>query len=540
MTPDTRPPAPRSRAGDPKLIETEVGLPSFAVPVARQSLPEDLLREASRRLGVLCLVSASVWAANLLLLNFVYAVPGTVPDERVASYWKWQTLYDLVIISNILASLGLFWFTRQRRRSPHLVLNLALVYEVLTALSVGLLDYAEQGPTEGVSWIAVIILLFAPMIPTAPRKTLVVALLAASMGPIGALIWKALGAELGLRQVLLLSIPNYLCAAMAPVISHLITRLGREVRQAREMGSYLLGELIARGGMGEVWQATHRFLVRPAAIKLIRPETIGASTPEQAGVLVQRFRREARAAAALHSPHTIQLYDFGVSSDGTFYYVMELLNGMDLQNLISRHGPLPPERAIHLLRQVCESLGEAHDRGLVHRDIKPANIQVCRVGRDCDFVKVMDFGLVKRYGAVDPSDPGLTSPNMVAGTPAYLSPETASGESIDHRSDIYSLGCVAYWMLTGRQVFDADGVLQMVARHIQATPEPPSRYSAFPISAELEEIVLACLAKRPSERPSSAWELADRLAQCVGSPWTREDARRWWQTRLEPEPAVIL
>jgi serine/threonine-protein kinase len=416
------------------------------------------------------------------------------------------------------------------------------VYEVFTAFSVGFLDYADQGPTEGVSWIAVIILLFAPIIPASPRKTLVTALSAATMGPAGALIWKALGTEPeSLRQILLLSIPNYLCAAMAPVVSHLITRLGREVRQAREMGSYVLGNLIARGGMGEVWQATHRFLVRPAAIKLIKSETLGAGTPEQAKVMVQRFRREARAAAALRSPHTIQLYDFGVAGDGTFYYVMELLNGMDLQSLVSQHGPMPPARAIHILKQICESLGEAHTRGLIHRDIKPANIQVCRMGRECDFVKVLDFGLVKRAGPAEPSEPGLTSPNMLAGTPAYLSPETASGEPIDQRSDIYSLGCVAYWMLTGRQVFVADGLMQMIARHIQAVPEPPSRDSPFPVPAELDAIVLDCLAKFAAQRPASAWELADRLAKCEpNSTWTREDAQGWWQNRLEPEQAVAL
>ena len=527
-----------------RLIETEIGssLPSPPGGGARQTLPEDLLREASRRLGTICLISACVWSANLLLLNFVYAVPGNVSAERAASYLKWESLYDLVIISNVVVSLGLFWFTRRRSVDPRLVLNIALVYEVLTAFSVGLLDYAEQGPTEGVSWIAVVILLFAPMIPTTPRKTLVTALLAASMGPLGALIWKLLGVEpVGLRQILLLSIPNYLCAGMAPVVSHLITRLGREVRQAREMGSYVLGNLIATGGMGEVWQATHRFLVRPAAIKLIKSETIDAGRAEQARVMVQRFRREARAAAALRSPHTIQLYDFGVAADGTFYYVMELLNGMDLQNLVSRHGPLPPARAIHILKQICESLGEAHTRGLIHRDIKPANIQICRMGRECDFVKVLDFGLVKRAGPGEPSEPGLTSPNMLAGTPAYLSPEVASGEPIDHRSDIYSLGCVAYWMLTGRQVFQADGLMQMIARHIQAQPEPPSRHSPFTLPAELDGIVLDCLAKFASQRPASAWELADRLAQCeLASAWTREDAQSWWQTRLEPEPAVAL
>ncbi len=528
-----------------RLVETEIGItPKQRGSADRQRLPDDVLQEAARRLGVLCLISAVVWTANLLLLNLVYAVPGEAALEpiRAAAYWKWRSVYDVVIGTNILGSLGLFWFTRRRNQRPQLILDLALVYEVLTALSVGILDYVKQRPTEGVSWIAVIILLFAPMVPSTPRKTLATALLAASMGVVGALVWRALGVQTaGLQQILLLSTPNYLCAAMAPVVSHIITRLGREVQQARAMGSYLLGELIARGGMGEVWQATHRLLVRPAAIKLIRPEALGASTPDQAKVMVQRFRREARAAAALQSPHTIQLYDFGVSSDGTFYYVMELLNGLDLQRLVSEYGALSPARTIHILQQVCESLGEAHDRGLVHRDIKPANIQVCRRGRECDYVKVLDFGLVKHVASGDPAEADLTAPNLLAGTPAYLSPETVTGEPVDHRSDIYSLGCVAYWMLTGRHVFEAESVVQMIARHMQAIPEPPSRFSPEPLPSGLEQVVLACLAKRPADRPKSAWELADRLAECeTVTPWTREDARCWWETRLTPEPAVIF
>jgi hypothetical protein len=525
-----------------RLVETEIGAAPARPSGSGHSLPEDVLRDAAQRLGVLCLISAMAWTANLLLLNYVYAVPGTLASGRVASYEKWRTLYDAVIAINVLGSLGLFWFARRNTRRSQFILDLALVYEVLTALSVGILDYAEQGPTEGVSWIAVIILLFAPIVPSTPGKTLAAAMVAASMGPAGAMVWRALGAEpAGLEQILILSIPNYLCAAMAPVVSHIITRLGSEVRQAREMGSYLLGELIARGGMGEVWQATHRFLVRPAAIKLIKPETLGADRPGQAEIMVRRFRREARAAAALHSPHTIQLYDFGVSRDGTFYYVMELLNGLDLERLVARHGPIPAARTIYILRQACEALGEAHDRGLVHRDIKPANIQICRRGRDCDYVKVLDFGLVKRLTAIDGAEPGLSAPGLVAGTPAYLSPETASDAPVDGRSDLYSLGCVAYWMLTARHVFEAESVMQMVARHLQSTPEAPSRFSAEPIPAELDAIVLACLAKRPADRPTTAWELEDRLAECeLAEPWTREDARNWWQSRLTPEPAVTL
>jgi hypothetical protein len=531
---------PRLATPVARLVETEIGAAPAPPSGGGHSLPEDVLRDAARRLGVLCLISALVWTANLLLLNYVYAVPGTLASARVAAYVKWRPLYDAVITINVLGSLGLFWFARRNTRRSQFILDLALVYEILTALSVGILDYAEQSPTEGVSWIAVIILLFAPIVPSTPGKTLTAALAAASMGPAGAMVWRALGAEpVGFEQILVLSIPNYLCAGMAPVVSHLITRLGREVRQAREMGSYLLGELIASGGMGEVWTATHRLLVRPAAIKLIKADDLGARSPAQTEVMVQRFRREAQAAAALHSPHTIQLYDFGVSRDGTFYYVMELLNGLDLQSLVAQYGPLSPARTIHILRQVCEALGEAHDGGLVHRDIKPANIQICRRGRDCDYVKVLDFGLVKRLTSTDGRESGLTSPDMVAGTPAYLSPETANGDPVDGRSDLYSLGCVAYWMLTGRQVFEAEGVIQMIARHLQATPEPPSRFSEEPIPAQLDAIVLACLAKRPADRPASAWELADRLAECeLATPWTREDARRWWRARLTPESAT--
>ena len=294
------------------------------------------------------------------------------------------------------------------------------------------------------------------------------------------------------------------------------------------MGSYVLEGMIGSGGMGEVWRANHRLLARPAAIKLIKPEVLGAMSKDQREVLVERFRREAQAAAMLRSPHTIHLYDFGVTSDGTFYYVMELLNGMDLQTLVSKHGPLPPGRAIFLLQQACESLSEAHSRGLVHRDIKPANIQICQMGDYCDWVKVLDFGLVKTLGC-DVPEAGLTAPHTVTGTPAYLSPESALGEPVDHRTDIYALGCVAYWMLTGRYVFTGENAMQIVARHTSAEPAPPSRYSGFDVSPALDELVLACLMKKPADRPATVRELADRLDGCrEETGWNRAEAREWW------------
>ena len=527
---------------DRKHIETEIGSPAASTPASQQGLPEDLLQEASQRLAYTALISGGLWLANWLVVHFVHAMPGSPQAAEMALHEQWVRVFDWVGGAAFLASVALFWYTRRSRRSPRFLLDLALVYEVFITLNIGILNYAAGYP-PGVSWIAIIILLFPPVIPSTPRKTLVAALVAASMDPVGALVWKGLGAEvIPMREVFILAIPNYLCAMLAPLISHIITRLGREVRRAREMGSYVLGDLIGAGGMGEVWQATHRFLVRPAAIKLIKPEVLGAMTREQRDVLVERFRREARAAANLRSPHTIQLYDFGVASDGTFYYVMELLNGLDLQTLVSRHGPLPPARVIYLLQQACESLAEAHERGLIHRDIKPANIQVCRMGQYYDYVKVLDFGLVKTQATVGQPEPELklTAEHAVTGTPAYLSPEGAMGETVDQRTDIYALGCVAYWMLTGRFVFTGDSPLQIVARHISTAPEPPSRHSVYTMPHTLEGVVLDCLKKKPSERPATARALCDLLGECVEEPWTRADAKRWWETRLEPETLVSL
>jgi serine/threonine-protein kinase len=323
--------------------------------------------------------------------------------------------------------------------------------------------------------------------------------------------------------------PSYLLLGVAIVISRVVTRLGREVAKEREMGSYRLGELIGRGGMGSVYRATHRMLARPAAIKLIRPEVLAAHDRRSAELAVARFRREADAAAKLRSPHTVELYDFGETEDGTMYFVMELLEGMDLETLVQREGPLPQERVIHILRQVCDSLEEAHASGLIHRDIKPANIHVGRVGLKHDFVKVLDFGLVK---SVLPAgeDSMATAAGLTPGTPAYLAPEMALGEPCDGRADLYALGCVAYFLLTGQLVFQAANGLQMISKHIHETPVPPSRRTETEVSPELDRIVLACLAKRPDQRPVSATELDRMLASIEIEPWSDEAATQWWRT----------
>jgi serine/threonine-protein kinase len=277
------------------------------------------------------------------------------------------------------------------------------------------------------------------------------------------------------------------------------------------MGSYRLGALLGRGGMGEVYLATHRMLARPAAIKLIRPEVLASGDESMAQTAAARFRREAEAAARLRSPHTVELYDFGVTEEGTLYLVMELLEGTNLELLVRREGPLAAPRVIHILRQVCESLEEAHAQGLVHRDIKPANIHLGRLGLREDYVKVLDFGLVRSIAG--PSEESLTlAAGMTPGTPAYMAPEMAHEGKVDGRADLYSLGCVAYYLLTGHLVFEGETPLQTIVKHLQLPPEPPSRRTDRPIPAELERLVVACLEKRPEDRPPSAAALSVALA----------------------------
>jgi serine/threonine-protein kinase len=268
--------------------------------------------------------------------------------------------------------------------------------------------------------------------------------------------------------------------------------------------------------MGEVYLATHRMLARPAAIKLIRPEVLASGDGKLAQSAAVRFRREAEAAAKLRSPHTVELYDFGVTEDGALYLVMELLEGITLETLVRRQGPQPAARVVHILRQVCDSLEEAHSHGLIHRDIKPANIHLGRMGLRDDFVKVLDFGLVKTMGGGDGDDPLASAAGLTPGTPAYMAPEMGHDPAPDGRSDLYSLGCVAYYLLTGRLVFQADTPLQMILMHVQQLPVPPSERLGKPVPAELERLVLACLAKRPADRPRSAAALAAALG-AIGS-----------------------
>src|SRR5687767_3129244 len=504
-------------------------------------LPEDLLRDASRRLGIMALIAAVLWVLGTIFGRIAYGA--LHPDAQV---WTQLTGNDVIALTAALMSVGLFLYTRRPDRNPARVLALGTWWLLLTALDLGLITHwfpPTGDPLDPIiSWAGAVVLIYAAIVPTPPRRMLILGLLVASMQPLGMVVARARGIwdfDSPL-DALLMHHPDYLLVGVAVVIAHVVTRLGQHVSKAREMGSYHLGELLGRGGMGEVYKATHRMLARPAAIKLIRRDSFGGADSESADVAVRRFRREAEAAASLRSPHTVELYDFGVTEDQTMYFVMELLEGTDLETLVRDHGPVPARRVVHILCQVCESLEEAHVAGMVHRDIKPANIHIGRLGLQYDFVKVLDFGLVKPAAGRIDEHSLATAAGLTPGTPAYMAPEMAMAESVDGRADLYALGCVAYYLLTGKLVFEGDTSLQVIVKHLQSEPVPPSKRTNAEIPPALERLVLACLAKQREDRPSTAADLSQLLRAIGLGPWTQEDARRWWNEKRAPAlPGVV-
>jgi serine/threonine-protein kinase len=520
--------------GRPARGETPVELRSLAG--RRHTIPADLLRQVSRRLQILALIGAGLWITGVGIGHIAFHRLNPA-DPR----WTHFRGTDLIATASVALSLALFFYLRRGDRDPGIVVNLALGYMIAIAFALAMMLHWGLAPARArtltpvelapmITWIGPVLLMFAALVPAPPWKILLAGFLAVSMDPLGMMISRAAGVyDFGsLGNALFMHYPSYLLLGVAVVISHVVSRLGRQVAKEREMGSYRLGEPIGRGGMGEVYRATHRMLARPAAIKLIQPEVLATRDRANAQVAVARFRREAEAAAQLRSPHTVELYDFGVTDDGTLYLVMELLEGMELEILVRREGPLPEKRVIHILRQVCESLEEAHAAGLVHRDIKPANIHVGRVGLRHDFVKVLDFGLVKSVAPAAGEDSMATAAGLTPGTPAYMAPEMALGEAVDGRADLYALGCVAYYLLTGKLVFEAPSAYQLIAKHMQQPPVPPSQRTEMEIDPGLERVVLTCLAKRPQERPQTATELDRMLAEIEIEPWSEEEATRWW------------
>jgi serine/threonine-protein kinase len=492
-------------------------------------LPGEITRESRRRVRMAAAIGSAGYAV------FLACEAGGLTSSSASEH-------RIALVHNSLGiglCLSLLLVSGLRRLSDRQVLGVALGIQVLLCLvlSVGAswAAFVRTGQVQILTWVVPIIILFPLLVRVSPRTTLITSVLCALTTPLA--LWiLALSGHITVRMTdyLASGVTGAVAVGIASVASWTAYGAGRQVAAARRFGSYELLDVIGQGGMGEVWKARHMMLARPAAIKLILPESLQGPREER-DAAVRRFTQEARVTSELCSAHTVHLFDFGVSEDASLYYVMELLEGINAEHFIYQFGPLEPRRAVFWLRQACHSLAEAHARGLIHRDIKPSNIFACRYGQDADFVKVLDFGLSKP--AAGTTDPQLTVPGAHLGTPGYMSPEQIFGMQVSPATDLYALGCVAYWLLTGAKPFEADTGGELLWKHAHTEPPPMTGKTAAAIPARLEALVISCLAKDPAARPSDAGELSEHLDACLdGARWSHAEARAWWEKNLPAAP----
>jgi len=474
--------------------------------------------------------SAGFFAAGFLIHALWPAL-----EERAPSLGRPELLFHLAAMAVLLV----MWLAARQPSLKEAGLRRVDAFGTIAALAL----FACMGGSMPLAWrpeeiallVANSVLLYrAAIVPSAPRRTAIISALASLPIPVLAFVMYASG---GPRETSRGAAVAWalLWAALGIVLSTLVSfvtfRLRTTVARNRRLGQYTLTEKIGEGGMGVVYRAEHEMLRRPTAIKLLPPGRAGEDG-------LKRFEREVQLTARLTNPHTVSIYDFGRTPDGLFYYVMEYLDGVDLEELVRDSGPVAPGRAVRILRQVCAALAEAHGIGLIHRDIKPANILLCERGGIPDVAKVLDFGLVKDLS--DPSPAGLTSEDVLHGTPQYMAPETIrDSKSADPRSDLYALGAVGYYLLTGTPVFAGKSPLETIHHHLQTEPEPLSRRLGRPLPADLEALILRCLSKDAEKRPESAKALARALAACEGVPaWDEATAQGWWRARAQAKNAA--
>jgi serine/threonine-protein kinase len=501
---------------------------------AKGATTEEMRAYVQERLALLAKLSFWIFCILIVFVHGLYEIYPWLEPHRVG-------IVDVYAISGLFF-LGVVWhFLLRRRRSSLPVLNAidaACMFCIGTAFGMSAYFSSEQ---RGAVWSAFIwhtFIIFSRVIvvPSSGRRTGFVtafSYLPLWLAALGMAIWAPHTLELPPEAFV---VGGGLFIAIATLLattgSRVIYGLRQQVTAAMQLGQYTLDEKIGEGGMGAVYRARHALLRRPTAVKLLAAGRYSADS-------IKRFEREVQHMARLTHPNTVAVFDYGRSPGGVFYYAMEFLDGVDLESLVRHDGPQDPARVIHILRQVCGALDEAHAMGLTHRDIKPANIILCRRGRMPDVAKVVDFGLVKEI--TRNSDDTRTK--VIMGTPAYLAPEAVTDpDLVGPLSDIYSLGCVAYFLLTGTRVFDGKTSVDVCVKHVSAPPDPPSSRTDRAVPDDLEALVMACLSKDPAGRPQSAFELRAQLTRLPAlREWDEAVALSWWNTfeaRRASEPAA--
>jgi serine/threonine-protein kinase len=472
------------------------------------------------------------------LAFWVFNLVGYLPYVRLATLYRHGTGFHLLGAASLLAVWAL---CRGRPRSRRFVHGVEGVGLMGSAIGYSLMGAQLPLMTLRPDYIVVLAMCFGMMVravfvPSPPVRT---AILTALVG-VPVVVGNSLSFQRESFAVLQQFVPEplstmiavessawwLLTVAVCTVTSKTLYGLRREVREARQLGQYLLEEKLGEGGMGVVYRARHAMLRRPTAVKLLPADKSSEST-------VARFEREVRLTARLAHPNTVTVYDYGRTPEGVFYYAMELLEGANLREVVDVGGPLPPARVLHVLEQVAASPVEAPGIGLIHRDIKPANILLCEIAGAPDVAKVVDFGLVKEVERG--GDASLTTAGTLTGTPLYMAPEAITApETLDARSDLYSLGTVGYYLLVGADVFTGRSVVEICGHHLHSQPAPPSERTEDSVPPDLEALLLSCLAKSPAERPDGASDLLRRLRACEDSgTWTDEAAREWWGRHAE-------
>jgi serine/threonine-protein kinase len=468
--------------------------------------------------GFFCLAALS----RALVFQLVLAEPLQAAEQ-------WWAVAVMLGIASITAAA--WWLLARAPRGQAWLHAVEMAGTVVCASIIAWTVYllpAEAPPLAIFFGVVLVLVIRAALVPSRAPVTLLVGLAATAAATVP--VYQRyqeldLHGLIGRRLWLVAMAWGLIFTAATTVVSQVIYGLQQKVRDAMRLGNYTLEQKLGEGGMGVVYLARHALLKRPTAVKLLPPQKLGPDT-------IKRFEREVQRTSRLMHPNTVAIYDYGRTDDGVFYYAMEYLDGIDLEQLAELDGPQEPGRVIHVLAQVAHALAEAHGEGLIHRDIKPGNIVLCDRAGIADMAKLVDFGLVKD---LDSSDPLLSRADVITGTPLYMAPEAITApSSVDRRTDIYALGAVGYFMLTARPVFDGASLVEVCSQHLHIEPVPPSRRLRRELPADLEQVLLSCLAKKPADRPDDALALRAALLACkdAGS-WGLAEAAAWWRATGE-------